>query len=113
EACGAVFKDFRNCPVRICNYRSSLAKDSIITNPNGSGQSIGNRRAKALPKNSPFSLSVISPYAFDQGISQQRLYFTDEIFLIGRIHFRRHFESVGLVAHQEESRGALLALIKE
>ena len=34
---------------------------SIITSPNGSGQSIGKSRASAFPSKSPFSRSPISP----------------------------------------------------
>jgi hypothetical protein len=37
------------------------ARDSIITSPNGSGQSMGKIRAPALPRNSLFSPSPISP----------------------------------------------------
>ena len=37
------------------------AMASIITRPNGSGQSIGNSSAWALPRNADFSLSPISP----------------------------------------------------
>jgi hypothetical protein len=34
---------------------------SIITSPNGSGQSMGNSRALAWPRNAGFSASPISP----------------------------------------------------
>ena len=37
------------------------ASDSIITSPNGSGQSIGKSKARAFPRNALFSASVISP----------------------------------------------------
>ena len=37
------------------------AMASIITRPNGSGQSIGNSSASALPRKSDFSASPISP----------------------------------------------------
>ncbi len=37
------------------------ASDSIITSPKGSGQSIGNTRPSAPPRNSDFSDSEISP----------------------------------------------------
>ncbi|MDC4226236.1 MAG: hypothetical protein MPW15_18780 [Candidatus Manganitrophus sp.] len=37
------------------------ASDSIMTKPNGSGQSIGKRSANASPRKSFFSLSPISP----------------------------------------------------
>lgn len=37
------------------------ASDSAITSPKGSGQSIGKTIARALPRNSDFSASVISP----------------------------------------------------
>ena len=37
------------------------AMASIMTRPNGSGQSMGNRTAAALPRNVDFSLSPISP----------------------------------------------------
>ena len=37
------------------------ASASIIARPNGSGQSIVNSKAKALPRNSLFSDSLISP----------------------------------------------------
>src|SRR5712672_816823 len=37
------------------------AMASISTRPNGSGQSIGNRRALAFPRKADFSLSPISP----------------------------------------------------
>ena len=34
---------------------------SITTSPNGSGQSMGNKSAAALPRNASFSASPISP----------------------------------------------------
>src|SRR5438552_17503979 len=37
------------------------AMASISTRPNGSGQSIGNRRALAFPRKADYSLSPISP----------------------------------------------------
>ena len=37
------------------------AIDSIMVSPNGSGQSIGNRRASASPSAACFSASPISP----------------------------------------------------
>ena len=37
------------------------AMASIMTSPNGSGQSIGNRSAAALPRKADFSASPISP----------------------------------------------------
>ena len=45
------------------------ASASIITMPNGSGQSIGKINAPALPRNSPFSPSPISPMNSTSGWS--------------------------------------------
>ncbi len=48
-------------PLRSATTGVPLASDSIITRPNGSGQSIGNSVAAAPAKNSGFSDSPISP----------------------------------------------------
>jgi hypothetical protein len=57
----AVLEDLRHRTAGVCDYRVPHASASIITRPNGSGQSIGKRRARALPMNSFLSRSSISP----------------------------------------------------
>ena len=49
------------------------AMASIITSPNGSGQSIGNRSAAALPRKSDFSRVADLAHELDQRIVEQRL----------------------------------------
>ena len=58
------------------------AMASIITRPNGSGQSIGNSSAWALPRNADFSRVADLAHELDQGIVEQRL---DDLAEVGRV----------------------------
>ena len=68
------------------------AMASIITRPNGSGQSIGNRSASALPRNSDFSASPISPTILDQRIGEQWLDLLVEVGPVDRVDLGRDLQ---------------------
>src|ERR1700722_10293742 len=57
----------------------------VITSPNGSGQSTGNNRAAASPKNLAFSRSLISPMNSTPGPSISE-YLVAEVLFIDLVH---------------------------
>ena len=83
---------------------------SIITRPNGSGQSIGTSRAIAPLRNSDFSSSVISPMYSTFGAVDHRLDLLVEIFLVGPVDLggdlQRHAALLG------DADGAVDALFR-
>lgn len=68
-----------------------LAIVSIITSPNGSGQSIGNNNAIAPPKKISFSLSQISPMNSTPGPFSSRLVFGVVVSQINFVDLCRDF----------------------
>ena len=68
EAGNAVVDDFRRRTARKAMTGVPQAIASIITMPNGSGQSIGNSNASASPRNCAFLLLVDLADEFDFGI---------------------------------------------
>ena len=56
-------------PPRNATTGTPHASASIMTRPNGSGQSIGNSKAVASPRNAAFSCSSISPMNSTSGLS--------------------------------------------
>src|SRR4029453_9158457 len=65
---------------------------SAITSPNGSGQSIGNSNAYALPRNSSFSSSSISPTNSTRELLSNGAISDSRIILVYSIDFRCNFE---------------------
>ena len=57
----AAFEHLWDRAPAIGDHRVPQAIASIMTRPNGSGQSIGNRSARAPPRNAALSASPISP----------------------------------------------------
>ena len=72
---------------------------SIITSPNGSGQSIGNSSAAAPPRKAGFCASLISPMYSISGWSSSGSITFSEIRRVGRIdlggHLQRHAQALG------------------
>ena len=71
------------------------AMASIITSPNGSGQSIGNSSASAPPRKADFSASPISPTNSTSGSCEQRLDLVFEVGPVGVVDLGRDPQRAG------------------
>ena len=78
---------------------------SIITSPNGSGQSIGNSSAAALPRNSDFSVVADLADEFDQRIVEQRLDLLVEIGAVGGVDLGGDLQRHARAPWRSRSRG--------
>ena len=65
---------------------------SIMTSPNGSGQSIGNRSARAFPRKLHFSCSLTSPMNSTSGWSSSGLITSSKYVLVGLVDLRGDLE---------------------
>ena len=91
-------------PVRPCSTTSGTepqrqaitgvpqAMASIITRPNGSGQSIGNSRAAALPRKADFSRVADLAHELDQRVVEQRLDLLVEVGAVGGVDLGRDLQ---------------------
>ena len=85
---------------------------SIITSPNGSGQSIGNSSADAPPSSSFFSASPISPTKSvlgptSMGLIESRKYVASAASTLAAIFRRRPARRAMLIARSGRFSGAI------
>src|SRR5215204_4678099 len=65
---------------------------SIITKPNGSGQSIGKQKGKCVSKKAAFLLLIDLANELDKGVVEKGPDHLLEIVLVNLVHFRRDLE---------------------
>lgn len=85
------------------------ASASIMTSPNGSGQSMGNSKARAFPSNSFFLPLVDLAHELNQGMPQQGLDPGFEILPVGLVHLGGHLE--GQAGSKGDFNGPVGALL--